>query len=45
MKVYNNKQELEENIFSLAIEEHFGELKETEMDFMNLDLENFEFGE
>jgi hypothetical protein len=47
MKEFNDKQELEENIFSIAIEEHLEELKEMEMegDFMNLDLENFEFGE
>ena len=45
MKEYTNKKELEENIFSIAIEEHLEELKEMEMeeDFMNLDLENFQF--
>jgi len=47
MKEYNNKKELEENIFSIAIEEHLEELKEMEMemgkDSMNLDLENFQF--
>jgi hypothetical protein len=43
MKEYNNMKELEENIFSIAIEEHLEELKEIEMeeDFMNL--ENFQF--
>ena len=45
MKEYTNKKELEENIFSIAIEEHLEELKEMEMeeDFMNL--ENFKLGE
>jgi hypothetical protein len=43
MKMYNNKKELEKNIFSIVIEEHLEELKEMEME--NLDLENFKFGE
>jgi hypothetical protein len=42
MKEYPNKKELEENIFSIAIEEHLEEM-EKEEDFMNL--ENFKLGE
>jgi hypothetical protein len=45
MKKYNNKKELEENIFSIAIEEHLEELKEMEMEenFINSDGELFKF--
>lgn len=45
MKEYPNKKDLEENIFTIAIEEHLEELKEMKMeeDFMNL--ENFKLGE
>ncbi len=35
MKVYNNKKELEENLFSIAAEEHLEELKEMEEDSIN----------
>jgi len=46
MKEYNNKKELEENLFSIVVEEHLEELKEMEMedDIGNPDIESFKQG-
>lgn len=46
MKKYNNKKELEENLFSIVIEEHMEELKEMEMEdgIENPDIESFKQG-
>ena len=43
MKVYNNKKELEKNIFSIVIEEHLEEL-EMEDDIENPDIRSFKQG-
>ena len=46
MKEYNNKKELEENLFSIVIEEHLEELKQMEMedDIENPDIKSFKQG-